>query len=150
MEGVVVTFPDETSMREFARRYRNGVERRRPWPRLALAAGTENGGRSRTRARDGLPFGASSSHTGQVAKWNVDDTRPVEPTPGADCDTSYLLKLSRGERRARSTVEFTAPSSVASSGWAREALAPYLVEDEPPQRLIVGLDGTVRVPTDAV
>jgi hypothetical protein len=97
-----------------------------------------------------MRFAASSSHTGQVTKWNVDDTRPVEPTPGADCDTSYLVKLSRGERRARSTVEFTAPSSVASSGWAREALAPYLVEDEPPQRLIVGLDGTVRVPTDAV
>jgi hypothetical protein len=85
-----------------------------------------------------------------VPKWIVDDTRPVEPTPGADCDTSYLLKLSRGEQRARSTVEFSAPSSVASSGWARDALAPYLLEDEPPQRLIVGLDGTVRVPSDVV
>jgi hypothetical protein len=85
-----------------------------------------------------------------VPKWIVDDTRPVEPTPGADCDTSYLLKLSRGERRARSTVEFLAPSSVASGGWARDALTPYLSEDEPPQRLIVGLDGTVRVPSDAV
>jgi hypothetical protein len=85
-----------------------------------------------------------------MRKWIVDDTRPVEPTPGADCDTSYLLKLSRGEQRARSRVEFSAPSSVASSGWARDALAPYLYEDEPPERLIVGLDGTVRVPTDAV
>jgi hypothetical protein len=88
-------------------------------------------------------------HTDSVTKWIVDDTRPVEPTPDADCDTSYLLKLSRGERRARSIVEFSAPSSVASNGWAREALAPFLADDNPPERLIVSLDGTVRVASDA-
>jgi hypothetical protein len=88
-------------------------------------------------------------HTESVTKWIVDDTRPVEPTPDADCDTSYLLKLSRGERRARSIVEFSAPSSVASNGWAREALAPFLADDNPPERLIVSLDGTVRVASDA-
>ena len=85
-----------------------------------------------------------------MTKWIVDDTRAVEPTPGADCDTSYMLKLSRGERRARSRVEFSAPSSVASNGWAREALAPFLADDDPPERLIVSLDGTVRVASDAV
>jgi hypothetical protein len=85
-----------------------------------------------------------------MTKWIVDDTRAVEPTPGADCDTSYMLKLSRGEQRARSTVEFSAPSSVASNGWAREALAPFLSDDDPPGRLIVSLDGTVRVASDAV
>jgi hypothetical protein len=84
-------------------------------------------------------------HTESVTKWIVDDTRAVEPTPGADCDTSYLLKLSRGTRRAKSMVEFSAPSSVASNGWAREALAPFLADDEPPERLIVKLDGTVHV-----
>ncbi|HEX7310359.1 MAG TPA: hypothetical protein VF232_04195 [Gaiellaceae bacterium] len=84
-----------------------------------------------------------------MTKWIVDDTRPVEPTPDADCDTSYLVKLSRGERRARSMVEFSAPSSVASNGWAREALAPFLADDNPPERLIVSLDGTVRVASDA-
>ena len=88
-------------------------------------------------------------HTGCVTKWIVDDTRPVEPTPDADCDTSYLVKLSRGDRRARSMVEFSAPSSVASTGWAREALAPFLADDNPPERLIVNLDGTVRVASDA-
>src|SRR3954470_24508047 len=58
------------------------------------------GGDARVRAALSLgrsaAVAARSRHTGQVAKWNVDDTRPVEPTPGADCDTSYLLKLSRG------------------------------------------------------
>jgi len=84
-----------------------------------------------------------------MKKWIVDDTRPVEPTPGADCDTSYLLKLSRGDGRARARVEFSAPSSVASSGWARDALSPFLSDDEPPKRLIVSQDGTVRVASDA-
>ncbi len=80
-------------------------------------------------------------------KWIVDDTRPVEPTPGADCDSSYLLKLSRGEQRAQSMVEFSAPSALTSIGYAREALAPFLGDDELPLRLIVGRDGKVQVPT---
>ena len=45
-----------------------------------------------------------------MPKWNVDDTRPVEPTPGADCDTSYLVKLSRGERRARPATRGGTPA----------------------------------------
>lgn len=78
-------------------------------------------------------------------KWSVDDGGAVEPTLGSGCDSSYLLKLSRGEERARSLVEFTAPSSVTSFGIARQALAPYLGDDELPQRLIVGRDGKVLV-----
>ena len=78
-------------------------------------------------------------------KWGVDEGRAVEPTPGSGCDSSYLLKLSRGEERARSLVEFVAPSSLTSLGFARQALAPYLGDDELPQRLIVGRDGKSRV-----
>ena len=81
----------------------------------------------------------------QTDKWIVDDTRPVEPT-NADCDSSYLLKLSRGEERAQSMVEFSAPSTLTSIGYAREALAPFLGDDELPMRLIVSRDGTVQVP----
>jgi hypothetical protein len=85
-----------------------------------------------------------------MAKWIIDDTRAVEPTRGADCDASYLLKLSRGEQRARSMVEFSAPSSVASNGWARDALSPFLADLEPPARLIVSRDGSVRVAPDVL
>jgi hypothetical protein len=81
-----------------------------------------------------------------IEKWIVDDTRPVEPT-GVDCDSSYLLKLSRGDRKAQSMVEFSAPSALTSIGYAREALAPFLGDDELPLRLIVNRDGTVQVPT---
>jgi hypothetical protein len=80
-----------------------------------------------------------------LPRWIIDDTRAVEPTPGADCDASYMLKLSRGEERARAMVEFAAPSAVASNGYAREVLGPFLGDDELPQRLIVSRDGSVRV-----
>ena len=85
-----------------------------------------------------------------MENWIIEDTRAVEPTIGADCDASYLLKLSRGERLVRSKVEFSAPSSVASMSWARDVLRPFLSADELPERLIVSQDGSVRVVSDAV
>ena len=77
--------------------------------------------------------------------WRVDDGRAVEPTREEGCDSSYLLKLSRGEERARALVEFAAPSTLTSLGIARQALAPYLCDDRLPERLIVEPDGKSRV-----
>jgi hypothetical protein len=77
--------------------------------------------------------------------WVVTDVRAVEPTPGADCDSSYLLKLSRGDERRSAMVEFAAPSTLTAIGFAREVLGPFLGADEPPLRLIVSRDGTARV-----
>ena len=71
--------------------------------------------------------------------------RAVEPTLDAGCDSSYLIKLSRGDERARSLVEFSAPSTLTSLGIAGQVLRPYLRDDQVPQRLIVGRDGTSRV-----
>jgi hypothetical protein len=42
-------------------------------------------------------------------------------------------------------VEFVAPAAVASIGYAREVLAPFLADPELPERLIVSRDGSVRV-----
>lgn len=64
-----------------------------------------------------------------------------------ECDAAYLLKLGYGEERAEVIVEFTAPSSVASSGYAEEVIRRFLGDDEPPQRLLVERDGSVRVTT---
>ncbi len=113
---------------------------------ITTSADTRKGDAIRSRDPNSVKVG----HTETVKKWMVDDTRAVEPTPGADCDASYLLKLSCGELRARSKVEFAAPSSVASNGWARDALAPFLGDDELPTRLIVSQDGSVRDASDAV
>ena len=44
-------------------------------------------------------------------------------------------------------VEFSAPSALTSIGYAREALAPFLGDEELPLRLVVSRDGTVEVPT---
>jgi hypothetical protein len=83
-------------------------------------------------------------------KWIVADGRAVEPTVGADCDSSYLIKLTRGEESARALVEFLAPSTLTSLGIARQALTPYLADDEVPQRVIVDRDGNGRVVSPAV
>jgi hypothetical protein len=80
-----------------------------------------------------------------MSNWTVTEARAVEPTVGADCDSSYLLKLSRGDERASSMVEFTAPSTLTSIAFAREVLIPFLGADDPPRRLIVARDGTARV-----
>ena len=80
-----------------------------------------------------------------VQKWVITGARAVEPTPGADCDSSYLLKLSRGEQRGSAMVEFTAPSSLTSVAVAQQVFRPFLGDDEPPQRLIIARDGTTRV-----
>jgi hypothetical protein len=78
-------------------------------------------------------------------RWTIDDGRAVEPTSEGGCDSSYLIKLSRGEEHARSLVEFAAPSALTSLGIAGQALRPYLRDDELPERLIVSRDGTSRV-----
>ena len=80
-----------------------------------------------------------------MVNWIVTEARAVEPTAGAGCDSSYLLKLSRGEERGLAMVEFTAPSTLTSIAFAREVLLPFLGDDEPPRRLVVGRDGTARV-----
>jgi hypothetical protein len=84
-------------------------------------------------------------YVGVVYNWIVTDVRAVEPTVGADCDSSYLLRLSRGDERRSAMVEFAAPSKLTAVGLAREVLAPFLAADEPPLRLIVAVDGTVGV-----
>lgn len=81
-------------------------------------------------------------------KWCVDDGRAVEPTPGAGCDSSYLLTLSRGEQRAQTLVEYLAPSTLTSVGIARQVLTAYLHDAELPKRLIVDCDGKTQVAQD--
>lgn len=80
-----------------------------------------------------------------MSAWIVEDARAVASTDAVEYDASYRLKLTRDEERAESMVEFAAPSAVASGGYAQEALAPYLSDDVPPQRLVVERNGTVRI-----
>jgi len=80
-----------------------------------------------------------------VENWEIQRVVAVAPTDGSDCDAAYLLRLSYGDEEADVVVEFAAPSSVASGGYAQEVVGPYLRVDKPPQRLVVERDDSVRV-----
>jgi hypothetical protein len=82
-----------------------------------------------------------------MENWEIQRVVAVSPTNANDCDAAYLLKVAYGEEEAEVVVEFAAPSAVASGGYAQEVVGKFLADDEPPQRLVVERDGSVRVVT---
>jgi hypothetical protein len=85
-----------------------------------------------------------SWHHAAVENWEIRSVSAVSPTD-TDSDAAYLLKVAYGEEEAEVVVEFAAPSSVASGGYAEEVVRRFLGEDEPPQRVVVERDGSVRI-----
>lgn len=81
----------------------------------------------------------------EMEDWAIRSVVAVSPTNGDDCDAAYLLKVAYGDEEADVVVEFAAPSSVASGGYAEEVVRRFLGDDEPPQRVVVDRDGSVRV-----
>ena len=61
-----------------------------------------------------------------MQQWHVDRVTPISPTDAAQCDAAYLLRLSCGEELTEGIVEFAAPSSVASGGYAEEKFSAFL------------------------
>jgi hypothetical protein len=82
-----------------------------------------------------------------MENWEIQRVVAVAPSNANDCDAAYLLKVAYGEEQAEVVVEFAAPSAVASGGYAQEVVGKFLADDEPPQRLVVERDGSVRVVT---
>jgi hypothetical protein len=82
-----------------------------------------------------------------VQNWEIRSVVAVSPTNADDSDAAYLLKVAYGDEAAEVVVEFAAPSSVASGGYAEEVVRRFLGNDEPPQRIVVERDGSVRVAT---
>jgi hypothetical protein len=80
-----------------------------------------------------------------MENWAIQRVVAVSPSNASACDAAYLLKVAYGEEQAEVVVEFAAPSSVASGGYAQEVVGKFLADDEPPQHLIVERDGSVRV-----
>jgi len=81
-----------------------------------------------------------------MQNWEIRSVVAVSPTTD-ECDAAYLLKVAYGDEQAEVVVEFAAPSSVASGGYAEEVVRRFLADDEPPQRVVVERDGSVRVVT---
>ena len=82
-----------------------------------------------------------------MQNWEIRSIAAVSPTAPDDSDAAYLVKVAYGDEQAEVVVEFAAPSSVASSGYAEEVIRKYLTDDEPPQRVVVERDGSVRIAT---
>ena len=88
-----------------------------------------------------------------MENWSIEKSGAISPSPGSNSDAAYMVTVTYGEERAEVIVEFAAPSSLASGGYAEEIVRKYLSDDEPPQRLSVAQDGSVRIeagPLDAV
>jgi hypothetical protein len=83
-----------------------------------------------------------------VQNWEIRSVVAVSPTNAVDLDAAYLLKVAYGDEQAEVVVEFAAPSAVASGGYAEEVVRKFLADDEPPQRIVVERDGSVRIATD--
>jgi len=80
-----------------------------------------------------------------VPIWKIERSWSASPLPGSDRDAAFAFELSAGdEDRRQVTVEYAAPSTIASLGHAMQAVHRYLDDDEPPRRLIVGRNGDAR------
>jgi hypothetical protein len=81
-----------------------------------------------------------------VSRWTIGRVRAVPPQAGSDRDAAFAIHFAEDDQpEPQMTVEYAAPSSVASAAHAREAVGPYLDDDEPPRRLVVSREGAVRV-----
>jgi hypothetical protein len=83
-----------------------------------------------------------------MENWRIEKVGAISPSPGSDSDAAYVVTVVYGEERAEVIVEFEDPAAVASGGYAEEIVRKYLTDDEPPQRLAVARDGTVRIETE--
>jgi hypothetical protein len=80
---------------------------------------------------------------------NIKRVRPIEPTPEADVEYAYAIHFDEGPE-PQIVVEYAAGGGGkhASEAHAREAVAPYLDQEELPRRLFVDRNGNIRVRDD--
>jgi hypothetical protein len=89
--------------------------------------------------------------SGPVPSWLIAKSNAVPPLSGT-VDSAYRVQVVRGDSTRDVVVEFTAPSSLTSVGYAEEVTRPYLSGSEPPRHLVVDIRGSVHVllgPLDA-
>lgn len=79
-----------------------------------------------------------------LANWSIVKSDAVPPL-SYTVDSAYRVRVMRGDASRDVVVEFVAPSSLTSVGYAEEITRPYLEGAEPPRHLVVDVDGDVRV-----
>jgi hypothetical protein len=79
-----------------------------------------------------------------MVSWSIVKSSAVPPLDHT-VDSAYRVKVACGTTERDVVVEFTAPSSLTSVGYAEEVTRPYLSSAEPPRHIVVDVGGAVRV-----
>ena len=77
--------------------------------------------------------------------WVIIKSGAIAPISEPTFDAAYRVRMTRGSSTRELVVEFAAPSSLTSVGYAEEVARRYLTDSEPPQHLQVDRQGTVQV-----
>jgi hypothetical protein len=75
----------------------------------------------------------------------INRIRSVPPTPGTDAEAAFAVHFDDGPE-PQMVVEYAASGGGrhASSSHSRQAVRPYLDDENPPRRLAVDREGNVR------
>ena len=79
-----------------------------------------------------------------MSSWLIVKSSAVPPL-SSTADSAYRVRVQCGTATRDVVVEFVAPSALTSVGYAEEVTRKFLAHPEPPQHLVVGVSGDVRV-----
>jgi hypothetical protein len=83
--------------------------------------------------------------------YSIVRTWAVPPPTGTDYDSAYIVRLAGAEDGTTHdlVVEYAAPSTLTSVGYAEEIARQFLRLTDPPHHVIVDTQGAVRVVSPA-
>jgi hypothetical protein len=82
----------------------------------------------------------------QRTAWSISRSWPIEPPTGDGYDSAYVVRLTDTAGSTRDlVVEFAAPSSLTSVGYAEEIARRFRDRGEPPAHVIVDTERAVQV-----
>ena len=77
--------------------------------------------------------------------WVIVKSGAIAPISEPTFDAAYRVRMTRGSSTREVVVEFAAPSTLTSIGYAEEVARRFLTDREPPQHLLVDRQGVVKV-----
>ena len=78
--------------------------------------------------------------------WSISKSWPIEPPTGPGYDSAYIVRLSDEAGETHDLIiEFTAPSTLTSVGYAEEIARRFRTRAELPAHVIVDTERAVRV-----
>jgi hypothetical protein len=78
--------------------------------------------------------------------WVISRSWPIEPPSGTDHDSAYIVRLVDPAGESRDLiVEFAAPSSLTSVGYAEEIARKVRDRVDLPRHVIVATDGGLEI-----